>query len=201
MMAHGEKVLMGLLGLGCVVAASMLLIRWLNPPSLESSIPTVKQASLREFDVSPERPFQAPPLEDYSEIVERPLFLAERRPPEEQQPDILASEAPAESEDLLLLGVVLTPEATMALVQIDEGRQVERVRVGGKINGWQLQSVQPDRVILQSGGRKLDLPLLRNRDNASASNTRGRASRRERSYGAAAQSLPSSSASSIPPYE
>lgn len=198
-MTHGEKVLMGLLAVGCVIAASILFMRWLNPPSLEPS-PTIGQAGLKEFEVRPTRPFQVEPMDSYSEITERPLFLAERRPPEEQPQDTLASDTPAETDDLLLLGVVLTPETTMALVQVDKAGKIERLKVGAEVNGWQLQSVQADRVVLQSGERKLDLPLLRNRKKAASTSERRRSRRdRQRNYGAAAQ--PSPSASPVPPYE
>lgn len=181
MFANRHGFAIGLLIIGCVLAAALLVVQWFHPPTLNESKALPKPESSDEFKLTPVEPFQVAPLNDYRDIIERPLFLADRRPPEETPEQSTVSETPAADEDLVLLGVVLTPDANMALLQVDQGGQVARLRVGEKVKGWELQSVQANQVHLNNGEKELDLPLLRNQQTSAG---RARQSRpdRQRSY-------------------
>lgn len=177
MFARGRNLSIGLLLVGCLLAASLLVMRWFNPPYPDEYTP-LPNKNVSEFEVKPVQPFQVAPLTDYRNIIERPLFLADRRPPEETPEETPVSETPAGDGDLVLLGVVLTPDANMALLQVDQRGQVARLRVGEKVNGWELQSIQPNQVNLNNGEKELDLPLLRNNQKDSDESRRSRHRRR-----------------------
>ena len=95
------------------------------------------------------RAFQMPPIEDFGETLDRPLFSKIRRPP--------ASDAPAEEPEkkrkvkVRLAGVVISPKERVALVQGTRGRDITRLREGQEIEGWVLESILADRIVLRFG--------------------------------------------------
>lgn len=183
MVGNNHSLSIGLLLVGCFLAASLLIVQWFNPPSPDENTP-LPNKNVSDFEIEPVQPFQVAPLNSYGNIIERPLFLTERRPPEEAPEETPVSETPVGDEELVLLGVVLTPDANMALLQVDQRGQVARLRVGEKVNGWELQSVKANQVNLHNGEKELDLPLLRNnRKNSGGS----RQSRTDRGRSRAAQ--------------
>jgi general secretion pathway protein N len=110
--------------------------------------------------------FTIGPIGQYQETVQRPLFSSTRRPPPPPEPeapelDVPVPPEPKDERDYILLGVMLTPEATMALLKDDHGN-ISRLRLGDKIDDWRLEQVNPENVVLRQGGRVKDLPLLRN---------------------------------------
>ena len=95
------------------------------------------------------RAFQMPPIEDFGETLDRPLFSKIRRPP--------APDAPAEEPEkkqkvkVRLAGVVISPKERVALVQGPRGRDITRLREGQEIEGWVLESILADRIVLRFG--------------------------------------------------
>ena len=148
----------------CIGAGGVVVFEWLHPPRLKQPIAPPGQVASGIPEVTPSKGFAIPPVSQYSEIIERPLFLTDRRPVHEEAPPPEAPlPEPPKDEKLTLLGVVLAPDITMALVQDDKTGKVARLRIGEQVNGWQLQSVQINRISLSSGGAVLELPLERNK--------------------------------------
>ena len=111
--------------------------------------------------------YQIAPLAKYSEVIERPLFLDTRRqPPSDIKPTVV--QAPPEEDDtsFTLIGVLVTPEATTALVQVDESGKVVRLKAGETVENWQLESVDADNVTLRKRDKTKTLPLVRNKKRA-----------------------------------
>jgi hypothetical protein len=149
----------------CAVVVGVVTVEVLYPPQLAkpSERPEASASAIPEI-----QPLEGPDvasLGEYNEIIERPLFLSTRRPPEEQpeEPPEPAPEPPSADETFTLLGVVLTPEATMALLQDDKTGEIARLQVGDQVNGWHLKAVQANSVSLSKGDQAVDLPLVRNR--------------------------------------
>ncbi len=97
-------------------------------------------------------PFAPPMIEDFTEFVERPLFQADRRPPEppEDAPiEIAPAEVPA--GEFVLVGVVISLSERLALIQQAGAGELLRLGVGGVVNGWSVQSIEPDRVFFTYG--------------------------------------------------
>jgi hypothetical protein len=119
-----------------------------------------------------EPPLEPRPLEDFSEIVRRPLFIAGRRPPEAPAEAAVETAAmePAEQApppDFRLLGVALGSGSRQALLQ-PAGQPGQWIKVGGEVGGWVLKSVSADGVVLNSGERTHEVRLYPARDAASA---------------------------------
>lgn len=101
-----------------------------------------------------------PPLESYDTVGERPLFVDGRRPPTEEPED---EEAPVVAETpapkLTLMGVLMTPQGATALVRNDVTQEVLRRRPGEDIDGWQVATIEADRLVVSQGEKQEVLPL------------------------------------------
>lgn len=111
-----------------------------------------------EADVS----FVLPPVEEFAEFVDRPLFVEGRKPPPEEAPKQAAEAQDTTPLNLKLMGVLFSPSGEMAIVAEATGKN-RRVKKGGTISGWRLVSLKPDRVTVQRGEEQRDLVLLKPR--------------------------------------
>jgi general secretion pathway protein N len=151
------------LGLFCAVMMAVIGIELVNPPRLGEHDPVPQPPPAGQF-LLPRAESKATerltiaPINRYDEILERPLFLATRRPPE-VQPETTQKQSDS-GEGLRLLGVVLTPQQTVALLQVDSNGKTARLKVGEKFEGWQLESVSASKVALRRGEEMKNLPLF-----------------------------------------
>ncbi|WP_341502590.1 hypothetical protein [Gallaecimonas sp. GXIMD4217] len=98
-----------------------------------------------------------PPLEDFNEIIKRPLFNASRRP----ESTSLGSASERElKEQWLLTGVVLRNEEHWALFShATEDRHMTLAQGQPLDEHWQLVEIGPQSVILQAGDERVEMPL------------------------------------------
>ncbi len=101
--------------------------------------------------------FEMPPLDSFSETLARPLFMETRLPPE-PEPESPVEEPEPEPEPvkpktlrLELSGIVISPTERMALLKSRRSRELIRVSQGQEVEGWVVQSILPDRVVLRQG--------------------------------------------------
>lgn len=100
----------------------------------------------------------APPLKQYAEVWQRPLFTTDRKP--------VPVSASSDSEDvsldnLQLTGVILAPGMRMALLSDpDDGRTI-RVAEGAQVasGDWSLQTLEPRSATFAGHGRVIHLQL------------------------------------------
>jgi hypothetical protein len=149
----------------CAIVAGVVTVEVLYPPQLVKSTHFPQDTAPVTPEIQPLGGFDVASLGKYNEIIERPLFLSTRRPPEKQpeEPPEPSPEPPSADETFTLLGVVLTPEATIALLQDDKSGEIARLQVGEQVNGWHLKAVQANSVSLSKGDQAVDLPLVRDR--------------------------------------
>lgn len=102
------------------------------------------------------------PFAQYGEIAARPLFATDRRPhafsiaPENGQPEAAAQ------FDLVLTSVLITPQASIAILQKPDGSQAWRVKVGEAPEpqpNWHLVSLKPRSAIFQGPEGQKELTL------------------------------------------
>lgn len=100
----------------------------------------------------PDRP-EAPPLESFAAVVERPLFTASRRPP---------PSGPEPGDDSLLLGryrlsgVVVTPTRRIVLLREASSGRTLSVAQGERVDDWLVADVTQARIVLESdAGRRV----------------------------------------------
>ncbi len=141
----GPAVMLGVcLSLGYVVHDELGRGPGLAPAPLDAALPE-KIAPAPERAVPPTTPIEA-----FSETLARPLFHASRKP----APKLATAtpEAPAaDSPVLMLVGVVIVPEGRSALIRMPNSAELVEVSVGERIEGWRLESIETDRIVLKSG--------------------------------------------------
>jgi hypothetical protein len=104
-----------------------------------------------------------PPLNAFAAILDRPLFNSERRPPQREAPIV---NLPTETHEpqapiFRLVGTVRQGGRTYGLVTEGEGHDVERVTVGDALDGWRVDEVTGDLLVITRAGERHQLQILR----------------------------------------
>jgi len=104
------------------------------------------------------QPIDPLPLSDFEEIVRRPVFTASR------SPFVVSTEraqtlAGLRSPDVLLAGIAIDTNTKRALLRTAQQPQARWVAQGESIDGWLLQVVREDAVIIASGQQTHELRL------------------------------------------
>lgn len=122
-----------------------------------SGVPAAANGRGAESPDAPQnRSFAIRPFEAYAEIGERPLFTADRR---RKEGPASAPERPAETElRLSLVGVILGQGTRTALLQNGEPSLL-RVSEGQQIQGWILETVHANGIVLRREGSRKVLKL------------------------------------------
>ncbi len=92
--------------------------------------------------------FVMAPAENFSVILERPLFSPTRRPPAEGTVTIESAEPELE---VTLVGIIISSEGRIAIIKPEGGSQFVRLSEGDSFQGWTLETIEPDRITFQRG--------------------------------------------------
>ncbi len=156
-----------LLGIS-VILTSILALQWRDwPAELPDS---ASQASLAEGAEIPSPPVSAEgapmprPQDDYVAVIERPLFLPERRPPEDEVAEQPVDDLSQEITDLTKLDVtatlILSPSNASVWVRNSDQPELVRLRLGEDYRGWTVAGIEHDRVVMERQGATETLELL-----------------------------------------
>ncbi|HME84033.1 MAG TPA: hypothetical protein VKG91_05645 [Roseiarcus sp.] len=112
------------------------------------------------------------PLSALTAIQDRPLFSVSRRPPapaiqiiaQPAQVPAPAPPAPPERPALKLIGTILSPATSVALLRDPATQAVTRVRVGEATSGWRVKTVGLRSVVVEKGDQSAILGLPEPRD-------------------------------------
>jgi hypothetical protein len=112
----------------------------------------------------PPLPVYEPVLDsDISAILERPLFNETRQPEKTDDEDVDDKGQNSDINRYRLIGVVLLPEISQALLLMPN-REIEEIRLGEKFEGWELKSIDADNAVFEKAGTTVELPLERKSD-------------------------------------
>ncbi len=98
------------------------------------------------------------PRNAYNAIAERPLFARTRRPAEEE-PTTSAPSARTNLPNFILKGIVISPDEKYILLLKSSSSETVRLTEGQGIDGWRVEKILSDRVILKSGDRTVEFKL------------------------------------------
>lgn len=158
---------LGLLILAGVLAA-ILVREWAGwPPAPPQASDQGGQASLPETHKSkaPASPNDLLlPLEDkeqYAVIMERPLFLPDRRPPEDEPEENQEQKAETDADiaSLDLNAILISPGEISAWIRDPKDKRLIHVKPGDGLHGWVVQKILSDRLVLQRQGENDTLVL------------------------------------------
>jgi general secretion pathway protein N len=113
-------------------------------------------------------PLWTVPVSALSVTRERPLFSVSRRPPIVAVPIVAPPPkqetlAPALPERplLTLIGTILSPKASVAMLQGSNTEAVSRLHLGQENDGWRMQAISLRSVVVEKGGQSVELDLPR----------------------------------------
>lgn len=133
-----------------LVLAGITIGAWLLPTDYFASRPSANGATTVSLDPRPTLASQ--PLEALTDLVERPPFAANRRAldPANDDPTLILGR-------YRLSGVVVAPGKRAVMLSGPEGSRT--VAEGETIDGWTVDRVDPERVILVTGDRRQEIPV------------------------------------------
>lgn len=109
-------------------------------------------------------PIAGRPPAEYRETLERPLFASNRRPMIQEKPAMtLVSQPvpPALSPSPVLAGVVSMSDGMIALISLPENEKFVQARVGDEVNNWKIIEIDPQRMVVEQGARRIELSMFR----------------------------------------
>ena len=152
----GHRGIVWLLTALCLVSAAVI---WRETGgSGESGVVSAGSAPVAQPSARPAAAKPAaglPPMSAYAEVTERPLFSPSRQP----APPAAAQDDLGNSSSFTLLGIVITQGERIALIRHGQPAIVARLKEGQAVEGWRLQAIEADRVILEHAGTQQPLKL------------------------------------------
>ncbi|UPG90649.1 general secretion pathway protein GspN [Luteibacter aegosomaticola] len=120
-------------------------VHW-DDPSAAEPLPPMRAAAMPKPS----------PLDQYAEVWQRPLFMADRKPVVNAGGDDDSSNI----GDLELTGIIMTSDLHMALLR-DKGKNTTvRVKEGAALEGhWTLASLTPRSAVFDNAGQRRELAL------------------------------------------
>ena len=147
-----------LLGLTTVATVLVLAaevatgVRIENAPEVDAEIAEAPVASSTLPNYIPRS------FDSFSEILERPLFYADRRLPAEPRQESVAV-APPEPLRLNLEGVALMNDFKIALLRSQGSNELVQMAEGMTHNGWILELVLADKAVFRRGDASIEIEL------------------------------------------
>jgi hypothetical protein len=113
----------------------------------------------------PSLDLEAKSEDEYSDLVERPLFIEGRKPVAEPEPETVPVAAVKKVEAFVwdVTGIFATPKGVTAFFSRINGKvekdNYRKLQLGDDIDGWKLSDIAPDKVTLTQMGETKNLPL------------------------------------------
>lgn len=163
------------LTLSLLALASWLFMMTADPPGIDprhggAAEQDAARSTMASGGLTRVPEITAQPLDAFSEVVERPLFNRTRRPVENPPADIesgvvaqqLSGLSGGNPDDLTLVGVVISAGEASALISLANDEPI-RLAVGDRIDGWQIDAIEPRSVVLTHGGNRHAIDLKDNK--------------------------------------
>lgn len=99
--------------------------------------------------------FAMPPLDGLADVLRRPLFSASRRPAAAS----VAAAADAVATGFALVGVVISPRGSRALIEHGQPPHLDHAREQQEIDGWTVEKILSDRVVLRHADDRVELKV------------------------------------------
>ena len=156
MLTGSRMALLLLLSLGALLMAELRLGQR-SAEVAEVSLPTGAAPPAIDSEAPA---FALPEPESFTQISERPLFIAGRRPPDntdsEPKP---AQQAPQRTPDFVLSAVIRERSRWIAFVGTGRNTEPVQVEVGSVVAGWRVERIDTGGIVLRQGERTTQLSL------------------------------------------
>jgi len=142
------------LGIACALLALLLIALWAGAGRGAHWDDTAEPARLPPLKTASPPP-SVPPLQDFANVWEHPLFSPDRKP----IPGGGDTGESADSNNLELTGVIILPGLHMALLREKNSGLTLRVREGQSGGGATVIEVKPRSAVVEAGGSRSELAL------------------------------------------
>lgn len=100
-----------------------------------------------------------PPRQQFSQLIARPPFSATRRPPQPRRAAVVTKPQPIARPKILLVGTFVNSASGVAVIQKAGVEKQIRLSLGETIDGWKLETILPDRILLKSQDDAFEVKL------------------------------------------
>jgi hypothetical protein len=146
----------------CLIAlAALLVAEWRFPVGTDSASAFVAQGSPPVI-TSPVPRFTLADRETFSETLARPLFMADRQPPEGEaleSPAPVQRAAKPDAKRYALSAIIIVDDERVALLTDTATGGLSRVKEGESIAGWQVAEIRQESAVLRNGDVREELSL------------------------------------------
>jgi hypothetical protein len=125
------------------------------------------RSSAKASPPPPAPTFVMPRRETYADVLARPPFVEGRQPSKGGGP----AREPGPPIGAVLVGIVVGPESRHALIERGDAARVTRVREGQEIDGWSVESIRHDKLVLKRGDAVSTIKFRENATGASVAQT------------------------------
>lgn len=161
----------------CLLLMGVIYYQYQYYPQLNVEEDAVSETSVLGSESS-ETSSRLKPIRSYSEIIKRPLFSVDRRPPQIETKSVVASFNAQELDDLILFGVVVSKDTTYAIIGTGQNGETEQIKKGRLYRGWRVEEISSDSVKFAGKDAEYELFLSPN-ENTKKSGLKERRSVRE----------------------
>lgn len=100
-----------------------------------------------------------PPIVQFREVIERPLFIEGRRPPKTQSSRTSSVEAVQLNGKWKVTGIFLAGEQSFVHVESVRDKKTTRLKAGAMLDGWRVASIEQNIVRFSNGAQSASLEL------------------------------------------
>ncbi|MCZ6565089.1 MAG: hypothetical protein O6852_03005 [Gammaproteobacteria bacterium] len=169
-----------LLGTICIALLGLFAYLVMSFPLSLDELQDVDHSAING-DLSKDLNFELPQLailnsiDEYSEIIQRPLFVKNRVPARGAQAfgEVVTA---SELEHLILVGIATSADVSIGIVADSKEKQMERLKVDQVYKGWKVAEIAKDHIVFQNDNLeyKLFLTTYEQRNNKRRSELTGK---------------------------
>lgn len=115
----------------------------------------------------PDYEFDTHNIENFHDIVERPLFFKARKPIEPVENIPVETVVASEKLSFILTGIINTPKGLYCLLQNLRAKEkkdrFKRLEEGDEVEGWVVNEIHPDHVVISADGKSEEIKLAKPR--------------------------------------
>ena len=140
----------------CGLLTLIIVAEWLLPIRADTTDELNADSADVELPALTSSTYVHPHIDDFTAILERPVFFKDRKLPPEPAAEPVAAPAPIR---LKLEGVAIVAEARVAVLRNLADNQLLQLVEGMSHKGWKLESVNADSATFTRGGQVSELSL------------------------------------------
>lgn len=129
------------LGFSLLLILAIAVVYYFMSDTQSGIVSQVQDLKLKSANASSDNVKNLQHISNYNAIVDRPLFIEQRRF-EEEKTEVVVKPKPVIQELLVqALGIALTADGILAVIKDSKNGKTLRLRIGDEIYGWTLKGV------------------------------------------------------------